>query len=41
MTVTRLREEMPAAEFLSWSVYYQKKAQAEQVQTAMARARRR
>lgn len=37
MTRARLREEMPAAEFIDWQVYYGRKAQREQL--AMARAR--
>lgn len=27
MTVDRMRREMPAAEYMAWSVYYRRKAQ--------------
>jgi hypothetical protein len=36
MTVARLREEMPAQEFVRWSVYYGREAQRKQLATARA-----
>jgi hypothetical protein len=37
MTVGRLREEMSAEEFMRWAMYYQRKAQRDEL--AMAKAR--
>lgn len=31
MTVARLRQEMPAREFMQWSVYYGRKAQRQEL----------
>jgi len=31
MTVARLRLEMPAGEYIAWSVYYGRKAQREEI----------
>lgn len=39
LTVARLREEMPAEEYIGWSVYYGRKAQREEL--AMAKSGRR
>lgn len=37
MTVARLREELPSEEFVSWGVYYARKAQREEMEAAKAR----
>lgn len=37
MTVTRLRAEMPNAEFLGWQMYYARKAQREELETLKAK----
>jgi allophanate hydrolase subunit 2 len=37
MTVARLRLEMPAAEYIAWSVYYGRKAQRMEIEQAKRR----
>jgi hypothetical protein len=32
MTVHRMRQEMPASEYLRWSVYYARKAQRQELE---------
>ncbi len=34
MTVARLRQEMPQAEFVQWHAYYARKAQREELEAA-------
>ena len=40
MTVSRLRREMSAYEFMQWSVYYGRKAQRRQMQQRQMEANR-
>lgn len=37
MTVARLRAEMPALEFVGWSMYYARKAQREELEALKAK----
>lgn len=40
MTVDRLRQEMPADEFMRWGMFYARKAQREQLEALKAKGRR-
>lgn len=40
MTVGELRERMSADEFMRWNVYYARKAQREELETAKAKRQR-